>query len=219
MTENFKIFIKFISTIHNETGKCNSDELCAIIDKKKPDVIFLESLENTYSEYQKINFYNFDIFHNKLEICAIQKYYGKSNSNYIPVLDKTMSEAFETKYKLVCENIDFNKMQEEFNFIASIEGFEFLNSERSIVLHEKMRQFENELLEGNDLNEMANQTIDEYENSMIQNIYKYCSENQFERGIFMCGNAHRKSIIEKIKKANNQEVKLNWVDLNNEPLT
>lgn len=48
-----------------------------------------------------------------------------------------------------------------------------------------MRQFEYELLEGTNLNEKANQTIDEYENSMIQNIYKYCNENQFERGIFM----------------------------------
>jgi hypothetical protein len=214
-----KIKLVFISTIHQETGKCNPDELCAIIKEINPNVIFLESLEKTYSKYQQYNFLNFDIFHHKLEICAIQKYYGKSNSNFIPVLDKPMSEAFETKYKLVCENIDFNKMQEDFNFIASTEGFDFLNSERSIELHEKMRHFENELLEGNDLNEKANQTIDEYENSMIQNIYKYCSENQFERGIFMCGNAHRKSIIEKIKKANNQDVKLNWVDLNNEPLS
>lgn len=54
--------------------------------------------------------------------------------------------------------------------------------------------------------------IDEYENSMMRNIYSYCNNNQFSSAIFMCGVAHRKSIIEKIEKFNAREqVKINWV--------
>jgi hypothetical protein len=46
---------------------------------------------------------------------------------------------------------------------------------------------------------------------MIRNIYAYCKDNQFKTAIFMCGAAHRKSIIEKIEKYKTQEnTKLNW---------
>jgi len=37
--------ITLISTVHKEIGKCNADELCEIIEKISPEVIFLEALE------------------------------------------------------------------------------------------------------------------------------------------------------------------------------
>lgn len=211
--------INLISTIHKEIGNCNCGELFSILERLKPDIIFLEALDSSYTNYEHDNYINFDVSHKRLELSAIQKYFLNIPWGYVPVLNKGLSEPFYEKQIFLSRNIILNDLLEEINSLTASEGFEFLNSESSIELHEKMRQFENELLKGNDLNEKANQTIDEYENSMIQNIYKYCNENQFERGIFMCGNAHRKSIIEKIKKVNSQDLKLNWVDLNNEPLT
>ena len=44
--------IIFISTIHKEIGKCNADELCKIIETLKPEVIFLEAVDETYSAYE-----------------------------------------------------------------------------------------------------------------------------------------------------------------------
>jgi len=75
--------ITFISTVHKENGKCNSDELCEIIEKISPDVIFLEALENTYSDYDEMRFSSFGVFHNKLEIRAIQKYSFNINWKYV----------------------------------------------------------------------------------------------------------------------------------------
>ena len=46
---------------------------------------------------------------------------------------------------------------------------------------------------------------------MIQYIYSYCKKNVFGSAIFMCGVAHRKSIIEKVEKFNAQEeMNLQW---------
>jgi hypothetical protein len=68
------------------------------------------------------------------------------------------------------------------------------------------------LLNDSELGIAVNEDIDVYENSMISNIYSYCRNSQFNSAIFLCGVAHRKSIIDKTVKFNAQEkTGLNWV--------
>ena len=43
--------IVLISTVHQEIGKCNSEELYKIIESINPDVIFLEEFKNNYTKY------------------------------------------------------------------------------------------------------------------------------------------------------------------------
>ena len=179
-------------------------------------LFFLEALGNTYSNYEKFIFSSFGVYHQKLEIKAIQKYNHNSSFVYVPVLDSGLSGLFNNKYNLVCKNIEFQKMLDDYNSLASEKGFQFLNSEESIKLQEKMRMFEYRLLYDNELNEAFNEDIDAYENSMIRNIYSYCRDNQFEKSVFMCGVAHRHSIIEKIGNFNSkEEMDLNWVIFGN----
>ncbi|SEQ08919.1 hypothetical protein [Flavobacterium urocaniciphilum] len=203
--------ITFISTIHNEIGKCNSIELCKIIEKINPEVIFLEALNETYSKYENHLFTSFGVFHKKLEISAIQ-YYSLNNSfEFIPVLDNGLSDAFEKKYNLVCDNKEWQKLIDNYNSLAKEHGFEFLNCIESIKLQEEMRVLESSLLNGHKLEIVFNEEIESYENSMMNNIYSYCKNNNFNSAIYLCGVAHRKSIIEKIEKFNSQEhLKLNW---------
>ena len=79
-----------------------------------------------------------------------------------------------------------------------------------------MRSFENILLNDTDENIAALDYIDAYENSMLQNMYSYCNNNKFDTAIFMCGVAHRKSIIEKVNNDIVQrELSFNWVVLGN----
>jgi len=74
-----------------------------------------------------------------------------------------------------------------------------------------MRELEKRILSNNEIYQKSNDDIDAYENSMLRNIYVYCKEKLFNKAIFMCGSAHRKSIIEKIEKYNIEEnLKLNW---------
>lgn len=203
--------ITFISTVHKEIGKCNADELCSILIKENPEVIFLESLESTYSGYERSLLSSFGVYHKKLEIKAIQIYNQNSSFVYVPVLDNGLSELFNSKYNRVCENIELQKMLDDFDLIASAMGFQFLNSEASIKMQEEMRVLECRLLNDNELNRLINKHIDDYENSMMRNIYSYCRNNQFEKAVYMCGVAHRKSIIEKIGINNHKEnLDLNW---------
>jgi hypothetical protein len=170
--------ITFISTRHNEIGKCNPDELCKIIEKIRPEVIFLEALEDTYSKYDDSLFSSFGVYHKKLEISAIQKYSFFNNPfDYVPVLNNELSDAFERKYSIVCQNQGFQKLLDNFSYLTAEHGFEFLNSIECIKLQEEMRMLEPLILKDIELEKAVNVDIDEYENSMLQNIYSYCKNN------------------------------------------
>ncbi|MBK8143852.1 MAG: hypothetical protein IPK62_02035 [Bacteroidetes bacterium] len=198
--------------MHTEVGKCNAEELCKIIENIRPEVIFLEALDETYSTYDTYLFSSFGVSHKKLEISAIQRYGFTNTFEYIPVLDNAISAAFETKSKIVCENREWQELIDSYRSLASEYGFKFLNSTESIKLQEEMRILERHLLNGLDLNKCVDADIDAYENSMIRNIHSYCERSRFNSAIFMCGAAHRKSIIEKVEKLKSMETDSpNWI--------
>ena len=203
--------ITLISTRHDTNGKCNSDELLKIIEKICPEVIFLEALKSDYTDYQHLCFTSSGIYHQRLEIQAIQKYNHKQIFEYIPILDNGLSDDFEKILKLFYEHPEYQKLNNYYNSLEKQYGFQFLNSEKSIEIQEELRELGKHIFKNNELYQKADASIDDYENSMIRNIYAYCKENTFKTAIFMCGVAHRKSIIEKIQKYQMQETtKLNW---------
>ena len=67
-------------------------------------------------------------------------------------------------------------------------------------------------------NEKAIKIYEEWKNinekreiEMIKNIYSYCKNNKFDKGIFFIGAAHRESVINKIKKNKTTErLNINW---------
>jgi hypothetical protein len=115
--------IMLVSTVHKEIGNCNADELCKIIREIGPEVIFLEALEETYSMYQKSSFFSFGVYHEKLEISAIQKYSFNASFEYVPALDIGLSDAFERKYSALFVNKDWQKLMDNFNSLTSENGF------------------------------------------------------------------------------------------------
>ena len=128
------------------------------------------------------------------------------------MLDKELPDSFEKKYNIVCEKRELQNLIDNFNSLAAEHGFKFLNSIDSIKLHEEMRMLERRLLNESEIHKVANEDIGAYENTMIRNIYSYCSGSKFNTAIFMCGVAHRKSIIEKLKKYKAQEeIDLSWI--------
>ncbi|GAB6391412.1 MAG: hypothetical protein MdMp014T_0785 [Treponematales bacterium] len=52
---------------------------------------------------------------------------------------------------------------------------------------------------------------DKRENEMLKNIYRYCGEYEFDRGLFITGAEYRKPLINKIQEyEKTAELKLNW---------
>ncbi len=153
----------------------------------------------------------YGVYHQKLELSAIQKYSQTHSFEYVPVCENYLSESFHQKNKIVCENRDLQILIDKSISLAATNGFNFLNSIESMNLQEEMRMLESSILEGSDLDQIVRSDIEAYENPMIQNIYSYCKDQQFETAVFMCGVAHRKSIIEKISKFNSQdETTVRW---------
>lgn len=203
--------ITFISTIHVEIGKSNAEELFKIIEKLSPEVIFLEAVDETYTEYEKFLFSTYGVCHKKLEISAIQKYSYNTSFEYVPVCEGGLSNAFHRKIEIVCQNRELQQLIDNFNSLAAKHGFKFLNSLECINLQEEMRVLESKILNNSDLDKIVKADIDAYENPMIRNIHRYCNSNRFSSAIFMCGAAHRKSIIEKIGKSTTEEnANLTW---------
>ncbi len=203
--------ITFISTIHKEIGNCNAEELYKIIEKLSPEVIFLEAIDETYSAYENYLFSTYGVYHKKLELAAIQKYNLSTSFEYVPVCENGLSDAFDRKNKIVCENREMQQLIDNYNFLAEKRGFKFLNSLKSINLQEEMRVLETRVLNNTELDKVVKADIEAYENPMIRNIYSYFNNNHFRSAIFMCGVAHRKSIIEKIEKSKTvEQVNLTW---------
>jgi DNA-binding protein Fis len=61
-----------------------------------------------------------------------------------------------------------------------------------------MRDLENCLIDNEIFHKKVNDSLDEYENSMLRNIYLFCKENSLKKAVFMCGAAHRQTISQKI---------------------
>jgi hypothetical protein len=211
--------ITFISTIHKEIGKCNPEELHKIIEIISPDVIFLEAIEETYSQYEHFLFSTYGQFHNKLEISAIQRFKINHDFKYVPVCDIGLSEAFNKKIEFVSQNKELQKLIDNFNFLAKEIGFDFLNSIECINRQEEMRILESHIYNNAEMEKIIMADIEAYEEPMIQNILSYCKSNHFELAIFMCGAAHRRSIIEKIEKSKiDEQVKVSWTIYGNRTL-
>jgi len=202
--------ITHISSAHAELGKCNPFELCSILESLRPEVIFLEALSDTYSVYDQLCA-SFGAIHKKVEIAALQLYGSIANFEFETVLNEGIGHAFDKKCQELWENSAYRHLFSNFNYLQESDGFCFLNSDYAMKLQEQMGLLGNCIIKDAELNEKANEEIDAYEKTMLQNIYDYCREHQFEKSVFMCGVGHRKSMIEKFKQFNLQEgIHLNW---------
>ena len=201
--------ITLISTVHKGLGKCNTEELALLLHNLSPEVIFIEAFENTYSDYEKHNFEVLGLTHSQLEISAIQMYSKLKEFQYVPILENGISEIFEKKYNLVYPMPEFNNLFTNFQNLAKLNGFEFLNSKHCVELQEELRLLESKILSYNEIEIEFNNQINTYEDSMLLNIVKFCKNNHFENAVFMCGVAHRKSMIQKITNDFHQG-KINW---------
>jgi len=216
--------ITLICTIHQETGTCSSKELYDIIEKTNPEVIFEELPPCLFDEYYK------NMTKNNLEVRTIKLYLSNHHIKHIPVdLDVIMPQSFwdENKYmfkQIERKNPKFCRLYDYDSQCVRRYGFNYLNSiccnninkdkgmemEKTLKILNDKRLFE--------IYESWNNINEKRENEMIINIYNYCKENIFDRGLFFIGVAHRESIITKIKKYNETEIlniKWNYLDYDN----
>ena len=209
--------IILIGTNHANNGNCNHIELLKIIERIKPDVIFLEMMPSEYIYYYQHK------TRSRLESDAILLYLEKQNVVQILVdydilpdklffdNDRNMHYEIEKRSREYCYLIDTNSA------LVAHYGFKYLNSSDCLNLNKALYTEIEETLKfiNNDKYfPIRKAWIDHEElrdNTMMTNIYNYCKEYNFTTGIFLTGTAHRKSIIEKIPIYNEKfNLNINW---------
>lgn len=212
--------ITLIGTIHSENGKCNHNELYAILESINPEVIFEELSSELFDIIYNANSLNLppDVV---TEIKCVKKYIQNHNIKHIPVdidtryiSDKEQNWMFDTFEKYD----DYNKIDNEQSLLTAQYGFDFLNSDKCFDLSEQKNIIIKNII-GVDINknelfrihQLFNRQDDTRENAMLQNIYNYSKENKYNQAVFLIGSGHKKSIIQKIKEYEKlSEIKLNW---------
>jgi hypothetical protein len=209
--------ITLISTNHTESGKCNADELYKIIESIKPEIIFEELPSKSFNDY-----YNGKPSSVTLEVKCIKNYLQNHNIEHIPVddiadpnrhpLERLMFKKFE-------RDTEYKKLKYEHNLLKKQKGFDYLNSHKCIDIVEKWILEEKRILGFFDAHnntfldtyKLFYEDVNNRENSMLQNIYNYSRENQYNQAVFLLGAGHRKSIMQKIAGYEKMtEIKLNW---------
>ncbi|HLU85657.1 MAG TPA: hypothetical protein VKZ45_09280 [Vicingaceae bacterium] len=226
--------ITLISTIHSEKGQCNSDELYKIIASINPEVIF-EELPPNYSDMYYSNSFDMHCANNillnrrppvvPLEVKCIKRYKENYNIKIFPVdvdvtqkLSKYQDEIYflfltffkYENYKILNNEKEALLLQEGFHFLNSRKFLDFLNKKEALEKNIIKSEIQKNRLQ-NIYKLFHAEQYDSRENAMLNNIYNYSEESQYDQAVFLIGAEHKKSIMQKITEyVKRSDIKLNW---------
>jgi len=192
-----------IGSRHEESGLTSVAALVGALEHLNPEVIFLER-PVTLNEEQRTNG-----FKSTLESSSVELYESYHEVQLVPVdlptpdLDFFRNNGYllsriERASSEYCRLIDWHAQY------AGRYGFPYLNSRHCDKLWNDLEvEIEATVLSLNeptltDLLLKWNQLIEQRDIAMVSNIAEYCENNAFERGVFIVGASHRRSIKKKV---------------------
>ena len=193
--------VSVVGTVHAEKGLANTSALLAILERIKPEVIFLEIPPAAFDDHFNGNRGN-------LESTAVSLYRENHRVDLIPVDLSTPDADFFAKHEHLSNRIertspDYRRLVDWHSQNVSAQGFAYLNSKECSdlfsQLHEVMlaaidKDVDHKLLaEVYDLWIRTNELRDK---GMTKNIENHCRQASFSSAAFLVGAAHRQSIID-----------------------
>jgi hypothetical protein len=192
--------VSLICTVHDENGRANVSELCAILDFVRPEVIFLEvppaALEGYVDSRTRQN----------MESVAVERYRESHQVALVPVDLPTPEAAFFNDNQYLFERIEkasleYRRLVDAHRAYVATYGFAYLNSDECSNLWSNLYR---EILDTigrigearlAQLYILWTDTNARRDKGMIHNVRQYCRDNSFARGAFLVGAAHRRSVI------------------------
>jgi len=207
--------VTVIFTHHYEIGNCNSKELLSIVRAIQPELIFEELLPSVYDQiYNQRN-------RTTLESDVVKMFSMTNVVEHIPVDTFECPDDYYNRKNYLLDVIG-KHLDNSGTLNNSIrrtmkDGFRFLNRDENDVMIDDITDLENSILAqigDENLNEIAQQRKEvnsRREDVIIENIYKYCRQKDFQTAILFIGAGHRKSIKAKIvNQTNREEVQIKW---------
>ena len=193
--------VSVVGIVHDEIGLANIPELHAILERIRPDVIFLEIPSAAFDDFVDGRRWN-------LESSAARRYRDLHRVELIPVDLPTPDEEFfrnirylnETikRTSSVCSRLLYRDRQ-----YVSAHGFAYLNSEHCSTLWSdfygamlaKIEELDDHgLLE---IYETWRHTNELRDKAMMKCVEDYSTQSPFDTGVLLVGAAHRQSLIDK----------------------
>lgn len=193
--------VSVVGTVHEEKGSASISGLLAILERIKPEVIFLEIPPAAFGDH-------FNGSRRNLESTAVSRYRENHRVDLIPVDLPTPDEDFFAKHRDLNRRIertspDYRRLVDWHSQNVSEHGFGYLNSKDCSdlfsQLHEAMlaaieQDVDHRLLA--EVYDLWIRTIELRDRAMMKNIENYCRLASFSSAAFLVGAAHRQSIID-----------------------
>ena len=208
-----KTYIYLISTVHKEKGNCTSDSLFEILNKIKPDVVFCETSQQMFESFRK------GLISSSLEFNSIEKLSRHHSFSFVaidsfPAPSLIFRKQVKDLFDIIDQDEKFSNAWKKNNENTHLFGFEYLNSDDSIQVFDEMSEREKNVITQLENLKYKNvyknwlNVLDNRENEMLENINSYVENNEFDNAVFLCGSAHRKAIINKVKV--NKNILIKW---------
>jgi hypothetical protein len=193
--------ISVVFTVHEEKGLASISGLLAILERIRPEVIFLEIPAAAFDDQV-----NGD--HGNLESTAVNRYRENHHVDLIPVDLPTPDADFFAKHQHLSRRVertsaDYRRLVDWHSENVSACGFAYLNSKDCSdlfsQLHEAIltgieKDVDRRLLA--EVYDLWIRTNELREKGMMKNIQNHCQQAPFSRAAFLVGAAHRRSIID-----------------------
>jgi hypothetical protein len=192
--------VSVIFTEHEENGLANIAGLVGILERIKPEVIFLECPPSAFDNYLKGT-------HAKLESTAVNRYREIHPVELVPVDLPTPDAAFFANYRDFIERIartgpEYDRLARLHREYVCAYGFAYLNSAHCSDLFSKLHEASLTALARLADEKLAErydswiETNKARERGMMTNIENHSRRVPFSRAAFLVGAAHRQSIID-----------------------
>ena len=197
--------ISLVCSVHQEQGPVNVPALCAILDRIRPDVVFLEIPPEPYADFVETE------RRSNLESTAVGTFRKVNQVDLVPVDLPTPNSDFFRRSEHFFREIE--RSSSAYRGLVDVNrryvrdhGFDYLNSEYcSSLWSDIYREIRCAAVNTGDAsmidfcNEWT-QTMKLRDIAMVQNIRAYSLRNDFKNAVFLVGASHRASIINEANK-------------------
>lgn len=194
--------VLIVCSVHQETGKATTRELDWLLNRLRPDVLFIECSPTDYPAF-------LDGTYGTLESAVVRRYRRHHEVMLEPVdlhlpdvellkpeVDE-LFERFEMQSPRYCQLVSANRE-------CTVKwGFAYLNSPDNARLEREIQREMRTTVEtvgDSDLTELYAlwvRTNDLREQEMIRRVEAFASRTSFKKGVLLLGSAHKPSLFEK----------------------